>query len=188
MPKAAEEVIAEIFENPLTEEFREQSQFVLTGWLRYVEAYGEGNRNLNGAVFERLISYALQRAGIGPFFEQVEIAFVPGVKYDFVLFSEDGEVFSLSVKTSLRERYKQADLEALALKNIFRKKARSFLITRNKKEAMRRRKTIDRDFALEDVILADTGAFDALLKMLKLQKLCHPKPVDLIEKCISSPE
>lgn len=63
-----------------------------------------------------------------------KVAFVPNVIYDLMFYTSERGPICWSVKTSLRERYKQADLEAIALKYVHRK-ALSYLITLEENEA-----------------------------------------------------
>src|SRR2546421_9618463 len=90
-------------------------------------------RNDNGAIFEYLIMVCLYSKGILPFYIQAKISFVPNATYDIVLYSSANFPITLSIKTSLRERYKQADLEGLALKNVHRR-VKNYLITLSAKE------------------------------------------------------
>lgn len=64
-----------------------------------------------------------------PFFLQAQVTFVPNVDFDIVLFKEmQRSPIGISLKTSLRERYKQADLEVVALKYVHRT-AENYLIS-----------------------------------------------------------
>lgn len=89
-------------------------------------------RGKNGQVFEGLVLEALFRATIYPAYYQATVAFVPNVVYDILLFHPKHPVV-LSCKTSLRERWKQADLEGFALKQVYRG-AHSVLLTLNRRE------------------------------------------------------
>lgn len=106
----------------------------------YVEQYWNAykqlqidNKSLNGNIFELIIYTLLYREGILPFYEQAKVAFVPGVEFDTILYSKEKPI-SLSLKTSLRERFKQADLEAIALKYVHRK-SECYLLTLDMDEA-----------------------------------------------------
>ena len=72
------------------------------------------------------------------------------------------------MKTSLRERYKQADLESIALKYVHRK-ALSYLITLDEKEANGvKNKIVSGDvIGLDNVIVATNPEFDELILELK---------------------
>ena len=104
----------------------------------YVKVYwdalsADANATLRGSIFEYIIYTLLYREGIRPFYTQAKVAFVPNVNFDTLLYCRSTPV-SLSLKTSLRERYKQADLEAIALKYVHRK-SKCYLLTMDSKEA-----------------------------------------------------
>ncbi|MDE7137830.1 MAG: hypothetical protein K2O29_05155 [Ruminococcus sp.] len=44
---------------------------------------------------------------------------MPNVDFDIILYTQEQYPIALSLKTSVRERYKQADLEGVALKNMY---------------------------------------------------------------------
>ena len=95
------------------------------------------------------------------------MAFVPNVNFDTILYNKAMPV-SLSLKTSLRERYKQADLEAIALKYIYRK-SKCYLLTMDTDEANRvKRKIMDGDvIGLDEVIDCNTEDINRLIDILR---------------------
>jgi hypothetical protein len=90
--------------------------------------------------------------------------------------------FVLVQKTSLRERYKQADLEAIALKYVHRK-ALCYLITLDENEANRTKEKIKRGdiIGLDKVIVATSNEFDDLIGELKGYEFLEPPTVKIIE-------
>ena len=84
------------------------------------------NPSINGKIFEWLVCETLKKENIVPFYYQVEFELIPDTCFDIVLYQKKYPVV-FSVKTSLRERYKQADLEAFALRQVYRN-SKSFLI------------------------------------------------------------
>lgn len=88
---------------------------------------------MNGRIFELLICETLLRRGIAPFYYQVQITLVPNADFDIVCFNPLTPVV-LSCKVSLRERYKQAVLEAMVLQQVYRQ-AKSYLVTMSPQEA-----------------------------------------------------
>jgi hypothetical protein len=62
------------------------------------------------------------------------VAFVHNAKYDVFLYGTDKTLVTLSLKTSFRERWKQADLEAFALAQVY-KKCLSMCATLDSREA-----------------------------------------------------
>ena len=116
------EVFDDIFTNILLEKYEKPSSFIKNNWqkfLKYRELKKVDN-STNGAVFECLISILLFKENIFPLYTQVQVAFVPNAIFDLLLYNNSGKIISLSLKTTLRERWKQADLEAFALKNVYR--------------------------------------------------------------------
>lgn len=107
-------------------------------WNKYIEsglnhtADGKTNNSLNGKIFELIIYTLLYKENILPYYVQANVAFVPNVEYDTILYSHENPI-CLSLKTSLRERYKQADLEAIALKYVHRK-AQCYLLSLDEEE------------------------------------------------------
>ena len=145
------------------------SELVILAYDMYLSAHGS-NRSVNGKVFEGLILESLFRASILPAYFQASVEFIPGVKYDILLYHPKAPVV-LSCKTSLRERWKQADLEGLALKQVYRG-ARSFLLTMNEDEGNRIQCKVADSQAVglnECVVVRGKGdRFDQLLEDLKL--------------------
>jgi hypothetical protein len=136
--------------------------------MREVDLMRAGN-NIRGSVFEYVVGLNLLKAGIRPFYRQAQITYVNNAIFDFALW-KNGEVpISLSVKTSLRERYKQAELEAAALKNVH-KKSENYLITLDSQQVSRianNANSIDHHSFIDKYLLADTAQFDELIKYLK---------------------
>jgi hypothetical protein len=139
----------------------------------------ESNNNLNGAVFEEILGYVLTKEGCVPFYMQARVAYVPNVNYDFILYDADEGPISLSAKTSLRERWKQADLEAVALKYVHRN-ALSYAITMDKTEAATRTAKLKDCMALNDFILADSEKFDQLIADIKSRNLVKAGSIEIV--------
>ena len=159
------------------------SKFIADVW-KNVESKkakdGVGNTVL-GSAFECLLALVFCLEEISPFFMQAELSFVPNAKFDILMYDSSGWPISISIKTSLRERYKQADLEAMALKQVHRK-SESYLITLNETEAAAQARKIEkRDLvALDRIILATSTEFDNLLAELKSRQLIDPDLVPVI--------
>ena len=114
-------------------------QYLSDFWARYCETFGTGGeggagRSLNGKVAEYAVATLLLRLGIHPFYMGASVSLVPNADFDIVLCDAAKGPVCLSIKTSLRERYKQADLEAFALRNVHRK-SRNYLITFDRPKA-----------------------------------------------------
>lgn len=142
----------------------------------------EQKQSLNGKVFEAIIETCLYREGILPMFLQAQVTFVPNVDFDIVLFKEEQHSpIGISIKTSLRERYKQADLEAIALKYVHRN-AENYLISLKSDEVDKVKKKLKRGdlLGLDKIIAADTKEFDKVIEYFKTFKFNNPSKVSIV--------
>lgn len=153
------------------------SQFIKTYWDYYTDDYPKNN-STNGTILENLVIIALAREGIKDIYYQTELSYVPSAKFDAFLFNEKTPV-ALSIKTSLRERWKQADLEAMALKQVH-KEAMCYLLTLSEKEVLARRKPGAIYSGLDGFILLDTSEFDDLVDKLKMMEFTIAGDVPII--------
>ena len=157
------------------------SSLVLQGYNWYQENYDTSSssaRKTNGDVLECLILDALWLDGIRPAYHQAAVANVPNVIFDIFLYHPVRPA-SISCKTSLRERWKQADLEGLALKQVYRA-ARSILVTLST-EGHRVQKHIDDSnvLGLDQCIVIEEGqsAFDCLLAELRSERFIESQKI-----------
>jgi len=172
----------QIYKNILSENYDSCAEYLNKLWQKY--SSGEYSNNLNGKVLESLF------ATICPLFVQAKIAFIPNIIFDFVLYSKEHGPIALSLKTSLRERYKQADLEAVALKYVHRK-AKCFLFTLDEKEANSVNKKI-KNFDLlgiDEICLSTSKNFDEMINYFKSLNLLEPRKIEIItsQKVIKNP-
>jgi hypothetical protein len=126
------------------------------------------NSNLRGGIFEHLLATILIREGLLPFYVQAQVEFVPNVRVDFLFWTLEKGPIIISAKTSLRERYKQADLEAMAISSVHRR-SETYLVTLDAAEAERVSTKIssgDVQF-LKQVVVANSVAMDDLMNNLK---------------------
>lgn len=140
-------------------------------------------RKLNGLVFELLIIDALHSVGIKPIGYQATLAYVPNVKFDIVLYDEKSP-FVISCKTSLRERWKQAELEAEALKRVYRR-GKSVLVTLSEQEGYNVQEKISSGDVngLDQCIVVQKGKgrFNKLLSQLTKIKFKKSEPINPIK-------
>lgn len=162
------------------QEIKSPAEFIRLSWEKVLS--NELTRNDNGAIFEYLVIVCLYSKGILPFYIQAKVGFVPNATYDIVLYTSEGYPITLSIKTSLRERYKQADLEGLALKNVHRR-AKNYLITLSAKEYEGVKRKIQKgDVAgLDKIILADNKEFDNLLNELSQMNFVKSETIEVIK-------
>lgn len=159
------------------------SEFINWTWDFFKKNY-KSNNSVNGKIFENLVVYILAYEGIENIYEQAEVVFVPNAIFDIVLYHPK-KTHTLSLKTTLRERWKQADLEAYAIKNVL-KESKSYVITLSASEVDARRKKYDmgEDFynGLDGFILANTKEFDDLINTLKDIDFIPSEKISIIRK------
>ncbi len=162
-------------------EYEKPSEYITKFWNIY-KNNPEINASLNGKIFEYLLSTLCIREGILPLYLSAKVAFVPNVIYDLMFYTSERGPICWSVKTSLRERYKQADLEAIALKYVHRK-ALSYLITLEENEAKGVKTKIKSGdiIGIDGVIVATKPEFDDLILELKKFQFTDPPTVKVIE-------
>lgn len=177
----AAEIFESLYPNFFDVPYTVPSEYVSQYWSLYCQQPTR-SQNLNGKIFELILATLCVREGIAPIFLSAKVAFVPNVVYDIMFYTKERGPICWSVKTSLRERYKQADLEALALKNVHRK-ALTFLITLEENEAKNvKAKIVSGDVVgLNDVIVATSTEFDSLVSNLKSYEFAIPPIVKVIE-------
>lgn len=154
--------------------------YISTFWLEFKRQYPDASVSLNGKIFELIIYTLLYREGIRPFYTQAKVAFVPNVEFDTILFNNSQPV-NLSLKTSLRERYKQADLEAVALKYVHRR-AKSYLLTLSREEASGVAEKINQGavIGLDAVIDCNSDDINSLIAELKHNQYIESVKIDVV--------
>lgn len=157
------------------------SEYVRYCWNNYENSGVERNNSLNGTIFELIIATLFVKEGILPLHLQAQVAFVPNVNFDAVLYTHENGPIGLSLKTSLRERYKQADLEAVALKYVHRK-AENYLLTMDREEAesVSRKIATGAVLGLDKAVLASSDEFDSFVNNLKSKAFISPGSVEII--------
>lgn len=176
--KAFEKFIAEDFR---TIEEMLPSEYIKYCYNKYKNATGADNNSINGNIFELIVETCLYRENIKPMFLQAKVTFVPNVKFDVLLYTDEQYPITLSLKTSTRERYKQADLEAVALKYVHRR-ALNYLVmfgseeTTNLKDKLKQGELL----GINSIIAGDDTEFDALVNALKSNKYINPGKIDVV--------
>jgi len=177
----AEAIFDTLFPNFFEIQYTKPSEYISIYWNAY-STHPDKNSNLNGKIFEYILATLFVRENILPLYLSAKVAFVPNVIYDLMLFTSERGPICLSAKTSLRERYKQADLESIALKYVHRK-ALSFLLTLEENEAKSVKAKIKSGdvIGLDNVIVATSEEFNELIIDLKKYKFSEPPTVKVIE-------
>jgi hypothetical protein len=177
----ADKVFSKLFPSFWEVKYEKPSEYIQVYWNKYKKC-SEENNNLNGKIFEYILATLFVKEEILPFYISAKVAFVPNVIYDLMFYTSEKGPICLSAKTSLRERYKQADLEAIALKYVHRKSL-SYLITLEETEAASVKEKIKSGdvIGLDDVIIATNQEFDRLIASLRKFKFSEPPTVKVIE-------
>lgn len=168
---------------------RTPSKYVDFIWKR-AELDPRLTRDIRGKFFELLIASCLIKNKVLPFFWQAQLEFVPLANFDLVVYTEERGPIVLSLKTSIRERYKQAEFEAQAMKDVHRR-AKNFLVCMDKEEALTLQSKIDAGVlaGIDKAIVANEKSFDQLIEFLKtltivdspiFSAIKNPKKIDLI--------
>jgi len=136
-------------------------------------------KSLRGYVFQRLVADSLQIAGIDPIHTEAFVTFVPIARYDIIVPTKAEGIINLSVKTTLRERWKQAEFEGIALKRVHRR-SRIYVVSKDSDETRKRRAQIEQCEAIDDFIDCTSQGFDALVAaILSWEPIALP-PVSII--------
>ena len=148
-------------------EIHQTSKYVEFIWSK-AEKDDRLTRDVRGKFFELVIASCLIKNEILPFFWQAQLEFVPLANFDLVVYTEERGPVVLSLKTSIRERYKQAEFEAQAMKDVHRR-AKNFLVTMEKDEAVSLQAKIDSGVlsGIDGVVVANEKSFDELIELLK---------------------
>jgi len=173
-------IFAQLFPNFMEINYSKPSEYVTIYWSTYKKS--KFDNSINGKIFEYILATLCIRENILPLYLRAKVAFVPNVIYDLMFYTAERGPICWSVKTSLRERYKQADLEAIALKYVHRK-ALSYLITLDEKEAISVKKKIFTGdiIGLDDIIIATKPDFDKFISEIKKFKFIEPPTVQVIK-------
>lgn len=171
------DVLREILKNYPIERSLKPSEFISYYWDIYKTQYKCDN-SVNGAIFEQLLVLSLLRENISPVYTQAELAFVPNVILDIVLYNRKNPI-TISAKISLRERWKQADLEAMATKYVHRE-AKCYVLTLSESEVAARRKDGNSYMGINDFVLAHTEEYDMLVDELKKISFSESEQIKII--------
>lgn len=164
---ASAKLLLDIQPNLQSIEIEKPSKYVEFIWQK-AENDKRLTRDVRGKFFELLIASALIKNQVLPFFWQAQLEFVPLANFDLVVYTIEHGPIVLSLKTSIRERYKQAEFEAQAMKDVHRR-AKNFLVTIETEEAISLRSKIDLGVltGIDEVVVANEDSFDKLITFLK---------------------
>ena len=120
------------------------------------------NNQVPGDAFEIIFAFILDYENIEIFSMDEQVKGIDFVKPDFI--TKKHHHF-ISCKTSLRERWKQADWESMRFKKIY-SKSKCFLLTNHYKEYLSLKNKITK-LDLDDVYFAGSDDINLLIKQLR---------------------
>ena len=139
------------------------------------------DKKARGSAFEFLIAFTLLRESVSPFYYQVAFNNIAWAEYDLLIYTEEIGPIVFSCKTSLRERWKQAEFEAQLLRRDY-PKSRSFLITMDPKETSVASKIKNGPkTGLEKVIRPNQPIFDRVIEEIRNYTII-PAPIGIFSK------
>ena len=161
--------------------YSKPSKYVRDMWTQVQKS--RMSSNMNGVAFELILACVLIKEDLHPFYMGAEVQFVPNARFDLMFYTHEMGPIVLSAKTSLRERYKQADLEALALRAVYRR-SKTFLVTLNDQEARNVQAMIQSGdvTSLNSCIVATKPEFDNLIDELHSYKMIQAPRVPIVDK------
>ena len=156
------------------------SEYMSYLWAQYRTIENTAN-SVNGKIFEYMLISLFIRERIFPFYYQTQITFVSNVNFDFFIYTEEGPI-TLSVKTSLRERYKQAVLEADTMLDVHRNSLNYLVSLDNQalatvNDKMERREII----SLAGAIYTFSEDFDRLIYFIKSRRMTMAPNFNLVQ-------
>ena len=190
--KGEQNIASIVFEDLLPSfmevDYQAPNEYVAKYWNEYLIVRDnlipndQTRRIVNGKIFEYILATLFIREKIFPIFMNAKVAFVPNINYDLLLYSSDQGPICISAKTSFRERYKQADLEAIALKYVHRR-SKSYLVTLSELDAnMVNAKQKKGDvIGLDKAVYALNQDFNQLVEEIKEFNLINAPTILVVE-------
>ena len=190
--KGEQNIASKVFEDLLPSfmevDYQAPNEYVAKYWNEYLIVRDnlipndQTRRIVNGKIFEYILATLFIREKIFPIFMNAKVAFVPNINYDLLLYSSDQGPICISAKTSFRERYKQADLEAIALKYVHRR-SKSYLVTLSELDAnMVNAKQKKGDvIGLDKAVYALNQDFNQLVEEIKEFNLINAPTILVVE-------
>lgn len=121
------------------------------------------DRSVHGTYFEYVIGESLAQRGIRNLYHQVTVRHVPLAKFDWLLYHETSPV-SISCKISARERWKQAAIEAMVLKQVYANST-NYLVTIEKMPDASGKLALS-PFALDEYVIATNREYDEMVEQI----------------------
>ena len=183
-PDKSSEIFETLFPDIFAIRYESPSEYVNYCWKKYNGHKGK-NDSFDNLIIKYILATLLIREGLLPFYLQAEVVFVPNVRYDILIYTKRFGPVMISAKDSLREHYKQADLEAIALKYVHGR-ARNYLISFNEQEGKSiQQKMMGWDVVgFDKVILATTEEINSLVDLLKENSFFETQKNDFVKSAL----
>lgn len=137
---------------------------------------GIANGPQSGPLFEMVVASVFIGAGLVPFYQKAELKAAKKIESDFLFWDEASQSpVCLELTSTLRERYKLADLQAFKVKANF-PKAKFFQLTMDYKDAARR--SSDDFESLDGLIFAGSSEIEKVLDAVKQLSLGIKAPLE----------
>lgn len=141
------------------------SRFMSAFWE---EANSQGQTS--GALFELLVACCFYDARVGTFYRHATLQDSPKVESDLLVWTREGTPWCIQMTSTLRERYKLADLQAFRVKASYHNAA-FFLLTMDQFDTSKRSR---KDFeSLDELVYCGSAAFDFLIEKLTFSSSCE---------------
>lgn len=139
-------------------------------YSRFMSAFWEeasSHGRTSGALFELMVACCLYDARVGTFYRHATLQDSPKVESDLLVWTREGMPWCIQMTSTLRERYKLADLQAFRVKAAYHNAA-FFLLTMDQFDTSKRSK---KDFeSLDELVYCGSAAFDSLIEKLTFSR------------------
>ncbi|WEK82133.1 MAG: hypothetical protein PR2021_0590 [Candidatus Phytoplasma pruni] len=117
-------------------EYMQTNHHQLNHYFNQNNIHSQSQKVIRGKINEYLILLYLNNKGINNLYPQVNLFFIPDIKFDLVLFTQKKRIIAFNFKTCLRDRYKQTMVEGQQLKKLDTR-FEFYLLTNNETETQR---------------------------------------------------
>jgi hypothetical protein len=122
---------------------------------------------------QSLVEAVLLALEIRPFHSEARLSLIAVAIYDIAVYTREYGPINLSLKTTIRARWKQADLEGAALKNVH-KRSKVYLINNSPMETRVRRDSLPNCISIDEFIVCSGSAFGSFIEDLRSGGLSPP--------------
>ncbi|MDO8060080.1 hypothetical protein [Candidatus Phytoplasma citri] len=171
-----------LFNHPFHEYMVQHHHFLNQYFINH-HYNSQSQKVIRGKINEYLILFYFQHQGISNLYPQAYLFFIPDIKFDLVLFTKTKRIIAFNFKTCLRDRYKQAVVEAQQLKKLDTR-FEFYLLTNNTVEAQRLNKKINQGkiLGINQVINLFSPRANHFLHTLRINQFIPFPDINIIKK------